>query len=69
MMSNFYRDIKQDEQEAREEKAIQRAVDQIIKFKEEKGYLLNGNVSMICQKNLAKVRPVRARLKELGITK
>lgn len=67
-MSNFYRDIKQDEQEAREEKAIQRAVDQIIKFKEEKGYLLNGNVSMICQKNLAKVRPVRARLKELGIT-
>lgn len=68
-MSNFYRDIKQDEQEAREEKAIQRAVDQIIKFKEEKGYLLNGNVSMICQKNLAKVRPVRARLKELGITK
>ena len=67
-MSNFYRDIKQDEQEAREEKAIQRAVDQIIKIKEEKGYLLNGNVSMICQKNLAKVRPVRARLKELGIT-
>ena len=68
-MSNFYRDIKQDEQEAREEKAIQRAVDQIIKFKEEKGYLLNGNVSMICQKNLAKVRPVRARLKEMGVTK
>ena len=68
-MSNFYRDIKQDEQEAREEKAIQRAVDQIIQFKEEKGYLLNGNISMICQKNLAKVRPVRARLKELGITK
>jgi len=68
-MNNFYRDIKQDEQEAREEKAIQRAVDQIIKFKEEKGYLLNGNVSMICQKNLAKVRPVRARLKEMGVTK
>lgn len=68
-MSNFYRDIKQDELEAREEKAIQRAVDQIIKFKEEKGYLLNGNVSMICQKNQAKVRPVRARLKEMGITK
>ena len=67
-MSNFYRDIKQDEQEAREEKAIQRAVDQIIQFKEEKGYLLNGNISMICQKNLAKVRPVRARLKEMRIT-
>ena len=68
-MSNFYSDIKQDELEAREEKAIQRAVDQIINFKEEKGYLLNGNVSMICQKNQAKVRPVRARLKEMGVTK
>lgn len=68
-MSNFYRDIKRDENNTKEEEAIQRAVRQIIQFKEEKGYLLNGNVSMICQKNLAKVRPVRARLKELGITK
>ena len=68
-MSNFYRDMKQDEGEAREEKAIQRAIQQIIRFKEEKGYLLNGNVSAICQKNQAKVRPVRARLKEMGITK
>jgi len=68
-MSNFHRDIKQDEVEEREAKAIERAIKQIIEFKEEKGYLLNGNVSMICQKNLAKVRPVKARLKELGITK
>lgn len=68
-MSNFYRDIKQDEIEDRESKAIDRAIKQIIAFKEEKGYLLNGNVSMICQKNQAKVRPVKAKLKELGITK
>lgn len=68
-MSNFYRDIKNDTIEEREQKSIDRAVKQIIAFKEEKGYLLNGNVSMICQKNQAKVRPVRARLKELGVTK
>ena len=68
-MSNFYRDIHQDELEYREQKSINRAIEQIIKFKEEKGYLLNGNVSMICQKNQAKVRPVRAKLKEMGITK
>ena len=68
-MSNFYRDIKQDEIEEREAKAVERAVKQIIAFREEKGYLLNGNVSMICQKNLAKVRPVRAKLKELGVMK
>lgn len=68
-MSNFYRDIKNDTIEEREQKSIDRAVKQIIAFKEEKGYLLNGSVSMICQKNQAKVRPVRARLKELGVTK
>ena len=55
--------------EEREAKAVERAVKQIITFKEEKGYLLNGNVSRICQKNQAKVRPVRAKLKELGVTK
>ena len=68
-MSNFYRDIKQDEIEEREARSIERSIKQIIAFKEEKGYLLNGNVSMICQKNQAKVRPVRAKLKEMGITK
>lgn len=68
-MSNFYRDLKREKAEDIEQQAINRAIKQIIAFKEEKGYLLNGNVSMICQRNNAKVRPVRAKLRELGITK
>ena len=68
-MSNFYRDLKREKAEDIKQQAINRAIKQIIAFKEEKGYLLNGNVSMICQRNNAKVRPVRAKLRELGITK
>lgn len=43
------------------------AVKRVITFKQERGYLLNGNVSMIAQKTGVKVRPLRAKLKELGI--
>ena len=52
-----------------DEQKLELAVKRVIAFKTERGYLLNGNVSMIAQKTGVKVRPLRAKLKELGVVK
>lgn len=51
------------------EEKLELAVKRVVAFKEDRGYLLNGNVSMIAQKTGVKVKPLRMKLKELGVVK
>ena len=50
-----------------DDQKLELAVKRVIAFKEEKGYLLKGNVSAIAKRTGVKVRPLRAKLKELGL--